>query len=103
MLGRMGRGLLGAIYGEARSLKDFQGEARRYVQIQRTHVLRENRELLPLAEILLTPEDDQTVVQGFARLESGGPDEPRRIFQRIEALCTRLDLGTTDGTTTRVS
>ncbi len=92
ILARMGRELLGAIYGDTRSLQEFRREARRYVELQREHLARENRELLPLAEFLLTPEDDEAVTRGFASLEGGGPEGPRRIFQRIETLCTRLGL-----------
>lgn len=101
-MGRMGRELLGAIYGDARSLSDFRREARRYLEMQRAHLAHENRALLPLAEFLLTPEDDQLVLAGFNQLERGGPDEPRLVFQRIGALCTRLGIGT-DSTPTRPS
>lgn len=89
-MGRMNGELLGAIFGEARSLRDFQREAYRYVQLQRGHILYENQALLPLAELLLTRADDETVMQGFVSLEHEGPVKLRRIFERIGALCSRL-------------
>jgi hemerythrin-like domain-containing protein len=92
-MGRLGHELLGAIWGESRSLLDFQREARRYVELQRSHLAHENRELLPLAETLLTPEDDQAVLRGFTALETRGPAELRQVFRRIEALCARLAVG----------
>lgn len=92
-MGRLSGALLGAIYGDARSLRDFLRESRNYVALHRDHIKHENTELLPLAEFLLTPEDDQAVLQGFTDLESQGPEELRRIFQRIENLCARLGVG----------
>jgi len=91
-MARLGRELLGAVYGEPRSLRDFLREARRFVGVQRAHLVQENRELLPLAEFLLTPEDDQAVLQGFQDLEAGGAGEPREIFQRIEELGRHLGI-----------
>jgi hemerythrin-like domain-containing protein len=87
---RMNGALLGAIFGETRSLRDFQREARRYVRLQRDHVLHENQALLPLAEVLLTPEDDETVMQGFVSLEQDGSEKLSRVFERIGELCSRL-------------
>lgn len=92
-MGRLRQELLGAVFGDGRSLNAFRREARHYVELQRAHLVHENRELLPLAELLLTPEDDQAVLRGFTALERQGPEELRRIFQRIEALCVRLGLG----------
>jgi hemerythrin-like domain-containing protein len=91
-MARLTHELLGAVYGDARSLLDFQREARRYVELQRRHVLLENQRLLPLAEALLSSEDDEAVIRGFASLEREGPEELRRIFVRIDELCTRLGL-----------
>jgi len=93
-MSRMNGELLGAIFGETRSLLDFQREARRYVQLQRGHILHENQVLLPLAELLLTCEDDETVMQGFVRLEHDGPVKLKGIFERIGALCSRLGVDT---------
>jgi len=92
-MGRMSQELLGATYGDARSLRGFLSEARQYVALHRQHVLHENRELLPLAEKLLTPGDDEVVMQGFVGLEAGGPQKLRRIFERIDALCVHFRVG----------
>ena len=85
--------LLGAIYGEPLSLREFAREARAYVELHRQHLAHENLRLLPLAERLLSHEDDESIVQGFRRLESEGPQELRRVFERIQTLSERLGLG----------
>ena len=89
-LARMTQELLGAIYGEARSLRGFLMAARRFIELQREHLLHENRELLPLADQLLTAEDDQAVLSGFASLEDLGLGDPKRILRRIENLSVQL-------------
>jgi hemerythrin-like domain-containing protein len=99
-LGRMGRELLGAIYGDPRSLADFRREARRYVQLQRAHLAHENRDVLPLAEFLLTPEDDRVIVQGYSDLEPEGPEPLRQVFRRVEALAERLGVPPEEGAST---
>ena len=93
-MGRMNAELLGAIFGKTRSLRDFQREARRYVGLQRSHLLHENQALLPLAESLLTPEDDETVIQGFVSLEHEGPVKLKLIFESIRTLSSRLGVDT---------
>ena len=93
-MARMNHDLLGAIYGEARSLRDFRREALAYAFLQREHVLHENRTLLPLADQLLRPEDDETVMHGFIALEHDGPEALKRVFERIQALCSRLGVDT---------
>ena len=89
-MGRMNQALLGAVYGQARSLGDFRREALRYVAMQREHVLQENQGLMMLAELLLTPEDDEAVMRGFVGLEHEGPQKLKQVFERIQTLCTRL-------------
>ena len=89
-LGRMNQALLGAVYGQARSLADFRSEALRYTALQREHILQENQGLLMLAELLLTPEDDELVMRGFVNLEHGGAQKLKQVFERIQTLCTRL-------------
>jgi hemerythrin-like domain-containing protein len=80
-----------------RFLRDFQREATRYVALQRAHLLRENMELLPLADGLLSGEDDEAVMQGFVALEKEGPEELKRIFERVRALCGRLGVEAVTG------
>jgi hemerythrin-like domain-containing protein len=94
VMARICHGLLGAIYGEMHSLRDFQREALRYVAMQRRHLQHENHELLPLADELLTPEDDESAMQGFVELEHGSPQKLKHIFERIQALCVRLGVDT---------
>jgi hemerythrin-like domain-containing protein len=89
-MARMSHELLGAIYGQPRSLRDFQREALRYANLHRQHVLHENQAVLPLAEAILTPEDDENIMQGFASLEREGPQRLKEVFDRVQALRARL-------------
>jgi hemerythrin-like domain-containing protein len=89
---RMSQELLGAIYGQTRSVRDFQREALRYVNLHRAHVHHENQTVLPLADFLFTAEDDETVMQGFVSLEQDGPQRLKQVFERIQGLSTHLGL-----------
>jgi len=91
---RMNQALLGAVYGQGVSLRDFQREARRYVELHRAHVLHENQHLLAHAEALLSPEDDELVMRGFVELEHEGPQHLKQVFERIRELCARLGIDT---------
>jgi hypothetical protein len=71
-------------------VREFRREAHRYVAVQRAHVVHENERLLPLADQLLTPADDEAVVQGFAGLERAGSVAVKEVVGRIRALCARL-------------
>jgi hemerythrin-like domain-containing protein len=93
-MARMNQELLGAIYGQGRSLHEFRREALRYIALQRQHVLHENLTLLALAERLLRPEDDELVMQGFADLEREQPGGLARAFGSVEYLCARLGVDT---------
>jgi hemerythrin-like domain-containing protein len=91
-LARMNHELLAAVYGEAPSVREFRREATRYAALHREHVLHENRVLLPLAETLLTPEDDERVMQGCVALEHEGSQKLKHVFERIQTLFTNLGL-----------
>lgn len=93
-MAHMNEQLLGAIYGQAHSLRAFQRTALAYAALQREHLLHENLTLLPLADQLLRPEDDETVMQGFVAIEQNGPDSLKQVFERIQALCSRLGVDT---------
>ena len=94
ILRNLNQELLGAIYGHSHSLREFQREALRYVALQREHLFHENQALLPLVDLLLTPQDDETVMQGFASLEHGGPEKLKHVIERVRALCARLEVDT---------
>lgn len=82
--------LLGAIYGEPLSLREFAREAELYVELQRRHMIQETTVLLPLAERLLDRRDDDEMVDSFVRLE-GDPQALREVLRRIRELCGRLE------------
>lgn len=91
---RMNQELLGAIYGKQHSLHDFQRETLRYVTLHRAHLLHENQAVLPLADFLLTPEDDEAIMQGFVSLERDGPQRLKQVFERVQHLCAHLGVDT---------
>jgi hemerythrin-like domain-containing protein len=91
-MARMGQVLLGAVFGQTQSLREFQRTALRYVAMQRRHLQHENQELLPLADNLLTTEDDEEVMRGFVALEREGPQKLKQVFERVQALCVRLGI-----------
>jgi hemerythrin-like domain-containing protein len=82
----LGQTLLGAIWGSASDLADFQRVAGVFVRDHRRHLLDEERELLPLAERLLEPEDDEAVLAGFAALEGTLAEGTQGVEDRIERL-----------------
>jgi len=83
--------LLGAIYGAPHDLRVFLHEAEAFLALHRGHVAEEERQLLPHAERLLTAEDDEHLLAGFAALEREGPD-PEWIGRRVLGVCERLGL-----------
>lgn len=91
-LERLDRTLLAAIWGEQQSVRDFCEAASHAIALQRAHIARENSEMLPLVERLLTSDDDRALALAFARLEQNAAQDLRAIRSRIEALCARLGL-----------
>jgi hemerythrin-like domain-containing protein len=81
--------LLGAIYGRGPELQTFAREGALFVRLHRQHLGIENERLLPLAERLLQPEDDQLLCELYRRLERGEPS-PAAIGARIQRLHARL-------------
>lgn len=84
----MKRSLLGAAYGHAMDLREFLRAAGRYLDLQRQHMARENGQLLPLAESLLTEEDDALLVQAFRAMDEddpGGAELPTRLEAALRA------------------
>ena len=82
--------LLGAIYGRAGDLSQFLRESEAFVRLHRRHLADETRELLPMAERLLEPEDDALLLQLYRGLDCGGPDLAS-IAARITRLAERLE------------
>jgi hemerythrin-like domain-containing protein len=82
--------LLGAIYGRAGDLAEFLRESESFVRLHRRHLADETRELLPMAERLLQPEDDALLLELYRGLERGGPDLAT-IAARITQLAGRLE------------
>lgn len=77
--------LLGATYGHRMALQDFLRAASRYLDLQRHHMARENALLLPLAESLLTAEDDDWLLRAFASMDADDP-VGQNLPARVEAV-----------------
>jgi hemerythrin-like domain-containing protein len=81
-----GRALIQAM---AHGVEDRRGEAaRRYVQLLRDHIDKENGVLLPLAEAVLDSQGQLLVARGFDEIEAG--QGPPASIERAEAEVDRL-------------
>jgi hemerythrin-like domain-containing protein len=90
-LDRMRFSLFDARLGDPSGRARFIAEARAYVELQRQHMAFENLTVLPLAEQLLTGEDEQAVLAEFRRCEA--ESMPRdEIRERVHGLCERLGI-----------
>lgn len=81
--------LLGAIYGRSGDLAAFLRASDAFVRLHRRHLADETRALLPMAERLLTAEDDALLLELYRGLERGGPDMAA-LAARITRLGERL-------------
>jgi hemerythrin-like domain-containing protein len=82
--------LLGALHGEPVCVREFSREAQAYVDLQRRHMASEAATLLPMAERLLTAQDDRDVVSGFGAVDAQGAEARHRVIERAGALCQEL-------------
>jgi hemerythrin-like domain-containing protein len=69
LLALMRSNLEGACYGEPNSVAVVVRTARRYLAMQREHMVWEESALFPLAERILGPEGDRRVLNRFRELE----------------------------------
>lgn len=86
----------GAIQGKSVSVSRFVTNALIYTRLQRRHVDEEDGYVLPLAETVLTKEDDRRILVGFRQIDRrlGGIGDVRR---EVNALCRRFDVGEVEG------
>jgi len=82
--------LLSLLKKDETAKRNFVRDAEAYAQMQREHMSAENRVLFPMAERILTLQDDHDLLEEFDRLDHTGPGAARRLRERIEALCERL-------------
>jgi len=68
-VGMMVRVLPGASRGDTEALRVFGAHARSYARLLRQHIGREDGVLYPMAERVLTAEDDQHLVKAFEAIE----------------------------------
>jgi len=60
----------GALQGNMSSLDRFAAHAQSYLRLQRGHMIEEDLFVLPLAESVLSPEDDREIVQGYKDIDA---------------------------------
>lgn len=65
----MTRTLAGASRGDTEAVRVFAEHARSYARLLRQHIGQEDRVLYPLAEQVLTADDDERLVDAFATIE----------------------------------
>ena len=65
----MARVLAGASRGDTEALRVFAQQARSYARLLRQHIGKEDSILYPMAEQVLTPEDDERLVKAFEAIE----------------------------------
>ncbi len=67
--GTMARVLPGASRGDTEALRVFAEHARSYARLLRQHIGKEDKILYPMAEQVLTAEDDERLVKAFEAIE----------------------------------
>lgn len=67
---QMAQSLEAAAAGDAPALLVFVDNARNYIQLLRAHIQKEDRILFPMADRILSEDDQKTLLGEFARVES---------------------------------
>lgn len=75
--------------GDAGAARQVVANARGYVALLRDHIMKEDEVLFPLADELLTPDRQDEVLQGFARIEREDAMEGAR--ERFLSLAAALE------------
>jgi len=84
--------LMGAVYGDPLSTREFVVRSRRYILSHRKHMGREQVVLYPMAERLLDERDDAMIVRGFAAIDNGLPPG-LDLATKVRGLCARVGVG----------
>ena len=79
--------LTSAMFGEPISVREFLRDAKEYLRFHGDHMTHEGVLVFPLAESLLTDEDDLEIVGGFESIDREGPGH---LEERITATCRAL-------------
>jgi len=95
-LERMRFNLFNAALGDPSGRAAFLTEAESYLDLQRQHMTQESLGLLPLAEQLLSEEDDEEVLAEFHRLDGEGLGR-EQIVSSLRGLCERLGVAVEEG------
>lgn len=87
------RGMAGAIEGFARSDADATGtlveNARGYTSLLRQHIIKEDSVLFPMGDRVLTPEDQQQLMEEFEEIERKEMGEG--VHERYHAMLDELE------------
>jgi hemerythrin-like domain-containing protein len=88
-LERMRFNLFNASLGDPAGREAFLSGAEAYLNLQRQHMAQESQGLLPLAEQLLSDQDDADVLAAFQRFEGKGLAR-EDVQKRLQGVCERL-------------
>ena len=77
--------LMGAVYGDPLSVRDFVVRTRRYIKSHRAHMARESVVLFPMAGELLDAHDDHSLLMGFGAVDRDLPPG-LNLFERVAEL-----------------
>ena len=64
------KALIGARKGEASSVKEVGSNLSAYANLLRPHIAKEEGELFPVADRILTPADQKELIEAFGKVES---------------------------------
>lgn len=67
---RMADSVAKAAGGDSAAIEVFSDSARGYVELLRAHILKEDNALFPMADDMLSEDDQQRLMQAFERVES---------------------------------
>jgi hemerythrin-like domain-containing protein len=82
--------------GDEETKLAFVRDADAYVRAQVIHMKAEDKVVLPMAERLLTFQDDDDLIHEFDQLDRAGPGGAKRVTERIMALRDRLGVRGSD-------
>ena len=83
--------LTSAYYGDESALREFVRVATSYVALHKEHMAAEHAVVFPMAERLLTADDEREVLTGFESSNGGSRQSPV-VFERIADVCQELGM-----------
>jgi len=86
-----------ALLGDVAMKREFLSDADTYVAMQRNHMKAENTVAFPMAERILSAQDDRALIEEFDRLDGTSPGAVKHLDERVVTLCQRLGVPVVPG------